>query len=65
MTISNHKSIEAEIVVEINNYRGDNVRFTWTNPQSVERVSATLLRIKRVFAANEKVSFIWAEDYRP
>lgn len=35
MTISNHKSIEAEIVVEINNYYGDNVRFTWTTPLNV------------------------------
>jgi hypothetical protein len=65
MTISNHKSIEAEIVVEINNYRGDNVRFTWTNPQSVEKISASLIRIKRVLAANEKVSYLWSEDYRP
>jgi len=30
LTISNHKSIKAEIVVELNNYYGDNVKFTWT-----------------------------------
>jgi len=30
LTISNHKSIFAEIVVELNNYYGDSVMFTWT-----------------------------------
>ena len=29
LSIRNHKDIEAEIVVEIRNYRGDNVRFNW------------------------------------
>lgn len=29
LTISNHKNIEAEIVVEISNSRGDNSKFTW------------------------------------
>jgi hypothetical protein len=32
LTISNNKDIPAEIVMEINNYRGDNVRFTWLTP---------------------------------
>ena len=34
LSIRNHKDIEAEIVVEITNYRGDNVRFNW-NTQGV------------------------------
>lgn len=32
LTISNRKEISAEIVVDINNYRGDNVRFNWNTP---------------------------------
>ena len=60
LTISNHKNIQAEIVVEINNYYGSNARFNWINPRSVENVSATVIRIKRVFAANEKVSYLWS-----
>lgn len=53
LTIWNHKSIEAEIVVEIRNYRGDNLAFTWVTPGlNVEKVSASLLRISRIFAAD-------------
>lgn len=66
LTIFNHKSIKAEIVVEIRNYRGDNVRFNWnTQGLNVEKVSASLLRIKREFNANEKFIINWSEDYRP
>jgi hypothetical protein len=51
--VKNHKNIDAEIVVEINNYRGDNVKFIWTtNDVVVEKVSSSLLRIKRVLKAN-------------
>ena len=61
LTIWNHKSIAAEIVVEINNYYGDNNRFTWTTPNlNVQKISASLFRISRVFAANEKMSYIWS-----
>lgn len=35
LSIRNHKDIEAEIVVEVTNYRGDNVRFNW-NTQGVK-----------------------------
>ena len=52
MTISNHKDIQAEIVVEINNYYGDNNKFTWTTQGlNVEKVNANLYRITRLFAA--------------
>lgn len=53
LTIWNHKDISAEIVVEINNYRGDNVNFDWkTQGLEIEKVSASLLRIKGVFQAD-------------
>ena len=43
---------------------GDNVKFTWkTNDIVVETISSTLLRIKRVFKADEKFSYVWGEDY--
>ena len=53
LTIWNHKSIDAEVVVEISNYYGDNDKFSWkTADLKVERVSAQLFRISRVFKAN-------------
>ena len=65
MTISNHKDIQAEIVVEINNYYGDNNKFTWTTQGlNVQKVSASLYRISRIFGAGEKTSYIWNENYR-
>lgn len=61
LTISNHKNTAAEIVVEINNYYGDNNRLTWkTSGLKVEKVSASLLRISRKFQANEKFSYLWS-----
>ena len=59
--MKNHKNIDAEIVVEVKNYRGDNVKFIWiTNNIVVEKVSSGLLRIKRVFKANETFTYAWA-----
>jgi hypothetical protein len=53
LTIFNHKSIAAEIVVEIANMRGDNVKFIWTTQNlQIEKVSSALLRIKKRFEAN-------------
>ena len=65
LSVFNHKDIAAEIVVEVNNYRGDNLKFSWATGFTVEQVSSSLMRIKRMFAANEKFSFVWSEDYRP
>jgi hypothetical protein len=66
LTIWNHKDISAEIVVELNNYNGDNNRITWkTQGLNVVKVSAQKLRISRAFAANEKTSYLWQESYRP
>ena len=65
MTITNHKDISAEIVVEINNYQGDNTKFMWISKEiDVERVSASLLRIRRVFGPNESVNYLWTEQNR-
>jgi hypothetical protein len=65
LTIWNHKDISAEIVVEINNYYGDNNQFIWTTQDiQVQKVSAQKLRISRVFEANEKKSYLWKESYR-
>jgi len=66
LTVSNHKDIAAEIVVEIANYYGDNNQFTWiTLGLNIQKVSSTLLRISRVFKANEQFSYQWSENYRP
>ena len=60
LTIWNHKEIAAEVVVEINNYYGDNNKFTWKNAGLVpEKVTGTLFRITKVLAANEKISILW------
>lgn len=65
-TIANHKTISAEIVFELNNYRGDNVKINWaTKGLDIEVVSANLLRVKRVFAADETFTYLWNESYRP
>lgn len=61
LTVWNHKAITAEVVVEINNFYGDNNQFVWKTPVfNFERVSASLLRISRKFAANEKFSYLWS-----
>jgi hypothetical protein len=53
LTVSNHKDIAAEIVVEINNYRGDNVKLIYGNQGvNIEKISASLWKIKRVFQPN-------------
>ena len=53
MTIWNHKEFEAEVVVELTNYGGDNTQFDWkTQGIQVEKVNAGLLRISRVFKAD-------------
>lgn len=53
LTVSNHKNIGAEIVIEITNYYGDNNQFVWvTQGLNIQKVSSTLLRISRVFKAN-------------
>ena len=58
MTINNHKDISAEIVVVFSRYQGDNVAVNWQSTDlNIEKESATLWKIKRVFAANEKYSF--------
>ena len=53
LSIRNHKDIEAEIVVEVTNYRGDNVRFNWdTQGGKVYKVSSSLYQITKVFKPN-------------
>jgi len=65
ITITNRKSIPAEIVTELSIY-GDNLRITWKNQGiNIEKVSATLIRIRRVFKPDEKFAYEWNEDYRP
>ena len=53
LTIWNHKGIASEIQVDLRNYYGDNCRIGWVESGGdVEKVSASLYRIKRVFRAN-------------
>ena len=66
LTVWNHKDFEAEVVVKFNNYRGDNVKYRWNvGDNHVEKVSSSLYRITKFFKPNEKVTFLWSEDYRP
>jgi hypothetical protein len=66
MTITNHKDISAEIVVEYAAYYGDNLKLNWKTPNlNVEKVSASLYRIKKIMKPDEKFVFAWTEDYRP
>ncbi len=66
LTVSNRKDISAEIVIEYSNYYGDNLKLNWkTQNLNVQKVSASLYRIKRVFKADETFVFVWSEDYRP
>lgn len=65
LTVTNHKDIKAEIVIELSSYGGDNLKFDWqTTGLNIEKVNVNLQRITRVFAPNEKFSFLWNEDYR-
>lgn len=66
LTVTNHKDVQAEIVVELNiNARGG-PSITWKNDGfSIEKVSASLIRLKRIFKANQKFSYLWNESYRP
>jgi hypothetical protein len=62
LSVTNHKNIDAVIVIELNNYRGDNVKFIWqTQGLNIEKESTSLHRIKKVFKANEKAKFVWGE----
>ena len=64
LDIWNHKTIETEIVIDINNYRGSNLKFDWKTPGlNVSNVSSRLIRISRFFAADEKFAIEWSEDY--
>lgn len=66
LTVTNHKDTECEIVVEIHNYRGDNVHFSWrTQGLEIEKKDSSLYKIKRIFGPLEKFSYLWGEDYRP
>ena len=66
LTIYNHKDISAEIVVELSTYYGDNLKINWkTQGLNVEKVSSSLLRVKRQFNPDEKFAIEWSEDYRP
>lgn len=62
LTISNRKDISAEIVVDLNVNSDSRFLVTWADPNlKAERISASLLRIKRVFAPSETVSYLWNE----
>lgn len=66
LTVYNHKTVSAEIVVEITVSGGDNVKINWKSQNiNIEKVSATLLRVTRIYKADEKYSLLWSEDYRP
>ena len=67
LTVWNHKNIEAEIVVEFSNYYGSNLALTWRSPSdfAIENTSSSLIKLKKVFKANEKYAFLWNENYRP
>lgn len=61
LTIANHKDIPTEIVVVVHNYRGDNVNFSWkTQGLTIEKKSANTIKIKRIFGANQKISYLWS-----
>jgi len=60
LTISNQKDIPTEIVILLNRNAADNLQVNFTNRSlDIEKVSASLWRLRRNFAANEKFSYIW------
>lgn len=60
ITIKNHKEFAAEIVVEISNFRGDNLDLFWKSPDvEIVRVNAFLFRISKIFAAGEEKTYVW------
>lgn len=66
ITIWNHKSTSAEIVVELSSYYSDNLKITVNSRgDTFEKVTSSLYRWKRVYAADEKYTLVWDEDYRP
>lgn len=58
LSVFNHKNIAAEIVIELSNYYGDNNQINWITPGlNIQRVSSTILRVSRIFKANEQFSY--------
>ena len=65
MTIKNHKSTEAEVIVKLTTYYGDNLRITWNTPGvELEKVTANLFKFTKVLQADEEFTAEWKEDYR-
>ena len=65
LTVWNHKEIEAEVVVELTTYYGNNLKISWNDETELEKVNDNLYRFKKVLKAGEQWIPKWTEDYRP
>lgn len=68
LTITNHKSVEAEVEVRLNGYYGDNLKVTWNAGNqgvALEKVDANNYKFRRVLKPEETFSALWTEEYRP
>lgn len=66
LTITNHKSIPAEVEVILYQYYGDNLKVRWST-QGVEltKESANVFKWRKVLQADEKFVATWVEEYYP
>ena len=66
LTITNHKSIAAEVEVTFNQYYGDNLRLKWsTDKLELTKESANVYKWKKVIKPDEKFVATWSEEYYP
>ena len=67
LTVVNHKDTPAEVEVKFTTYYGDNLSAKWNsaNPVQLEKISASEYHVTQVLKPDEKVSYLWTEDYQP
>lgn len=66
ITITNHKEINAEVEVRLNQYYGDNLKVQWqTSGLAVTKESVGVYKFLKVLGPGEKFVARWTEEYYP
>lgn len=67
LTITNHKTVPARILVKFNTYYGNNLSIKWdpANPvAALSKYTANEYRLEQTLKPDEKVVYKWTEDYQ-
>lgn len=66
LTLVNHKDTAAEVEVKLSNYNGDNVAINWNagNAAKLVKISATEYRIVQTLTPDQRVTYLWSENYQ-